>query len=143
LGVMGIACPTETPLLGFVVCVASAIAMGNVVVAVPSEKYPLSATDFYQVLETSDVPSGVVNIVTGSREELIGVLAAHDEVAGVWYFGTADGAANVERLSAGNMKRTWVQDETESIASLEAGEFLREATQIKNVWLPYTDEVSW
>ncbi len=143
LGVIGIACPSETPLLGFVASVAAAMAMGNAVVAVPSEKYPLSATDFYQVLETSDVPAGVVNIVTGAREELIGVLAAHDEIAGAWYFGTTEGAANVERLSAGNMKRTWVQDETHGITEIEASEFLRESTQIKNVWLPYTDEVSW
>ena len=143
LGVIGVACPTETPLLGFVSCVAAAIAMGNAVVVIPSEKYPLSATDFYQVLETSDVPSGVVNIVTGNREELSAVLAAHDEITGIWYFGTSEGEANVERLSAGNIKRTWVQDEAQDIADIAASEFLREATQIKNVWLPYTDEVSW
>lgn len=56
IGVIGIGCPDEYPLLGFVSLVAPAIAMGNTVVAVPSEKYPLSATDLYQVLETSDVP---------------------------------------------------------------------------------------
>ena len=64
-GVMGIVCPDEAPLLGFVSLVMPAIAMGNCVVAVPSAAHPLSATDFYTVLDTSDVPGGVVNIVTG------------------------------------------------------------------------------
>src|SRR5690606_29439516 len=64
MGVIGIACPDEAPLLAFVSLFAPAIARGNTVVIVPSERYPLSATDFYQVLETSDVPNGVVNIVT-------------------------------------------------------------------------------
>src|SRR5947199_2194786 len=82
--------------------------MGNTVVVVPSERYPLSATDLYQVFDTSDVPAGVVNIVTGKREPLAQVLAEHDDVEAVWYFGSLEGSAAVERASAGNMKRTWV-----------------------------------
>src|SRR6185503_3476550 len=66
LGVVGVLCPDEAPLLAFVSLVAPLIAMGNRVVVVPSEPAPLAATDFYQVLETSDVPAGVVNIVTGT-----------------------------------------------------------------------------
>ena len=141
LGVLGIACPEEAPLLGFVSLVAPAVAVGNTVVAVPSERFPLAATDFYQVLDTSDVPGGVVNIVTGLREELTETLAAHDDVDGVWYFGTGEGSALVERLSAGNMKRTWVgygrgRDWYDAEQG-EGREFLRQATQVKNIWVPY------
>ncbi|HEX8230255.1 MAG TPA: aldehyde dehydrogenase family protein [Chloroflexia bacterium] len=141
IGVMGIACPTEYPLLGLVSLVAPAIAMGNTVVVVPSERHPLSATDFYQVLETSDLPGGVVNIVTGPRDTLAKVMSEHDDVDAMWYFGTAEGSKLVEHSSAGNMKRTWVSyGHTRDWLSREQGEgqeFLREATQVKNVWTPY------
>jgi aldehyde dehydrogenase (NAD+) len=141
IGVMGLICPEERPLLGFVSLVAPAIAMGNTVVVVPSEKHPLSATDFYQVLETSDVPGGVVNIVTGPKEVLSKVLADHDDVDAVWYFGTADGSKTVENSSAGNMKRTWVnygheRDWLDKVQG-EGQEYLREATHVKNIWTPY------
>ena len=66
--------------------------MGNTVVVIPSERAPLSATDLYQVLETTDLPAGVVNIVTGPRDTLAKVLAEHDDVDAVWYFGTAEGS---------------------------------------------------
>src|ERR1700747_1078656 len=65
LGTMGIICPAEAPLLGFLSLVLPAIAMGNTVIAVPSETYPLIAGDLYQLFDTSDVPAGAVNIVTG------------------------------------------------------------------------------
>ena len=140
MGVMGIACPREAPLLGFVSLVAPAIALGNVVVVVPSERAPLVATDLYQVIETSDVPAGVVNIVTGLRDELSQVLAAHDDVDAMWYFGSLPGSAAVEKLSAGNLKRTWVnygKGREWMDASSEGKEFLDEATQVKNIWVPY------
>src|SRR6185295_3600390 len=108
LGVLGVVCPAGSPLLGFVSTVLPAVAMGNTVVAVPSTSAPLPATDLYQVLDTSDLPGGVINIVTGVSDELAPVLAAHDDVDGVWYFGSAEMSAEVERLSTGNMKRTWV-----------------------------------
>jgi aldehyde dehydrogenase (NAD+) len=140
IGVLGLVCPDEYPLLGFVSLVAPAIAMGNRVVAVPSERYPLSATDFYSVLETSDVPAGVVNIVTGARETLAKVLAEHDDVDGIWYFGPAEGASAVESASAGNMKRTWTSDGAHrawlDATQGEGQEFLRQATQVKNIWVP-------
>jgi aldehyde dehydrogenase (NAD+) len=141
IGVLGIVCPDSWPLLGLVSTVLPAIAMGNTVVAVPSSTAPLPATDFYQVLDTSDLPGGVVNIVTGLRDELSPVLAAHDDVDGMWYFGTAQGSADVERLSAGNMKRTWVdhghaRDWSDPRQS-EREEFLEQATQVKNIWVPY------
>jgi aldehyde dehydrogenase (NAD+) len=141
IGVLGIICPEGPALLGFLSAVLPAIAMGNTVVAVPSSRAPLPATDLYQVLDTSDLPAGVVNIVTGVRDELAPVLAAHDDVDGVWYFGTEEGGAEVERLSSGNMKRTWVdhgrdRDWSDARAG-EGEEFLEQATQVKNIWVPY------
>lgn len=141
VGVIGLACPDEMPLLGFISLVAPAIAMGNCVVAVPSEPHPLSATDLYQVLDTSDVPGGVVNIVTGARDALAKVLAEHNDVDSVWYFGSAEGSAMVERASVGNLKRTWVSygraRDWMDPQQGEGREFLRHAVQVKNIWVPY------
>jgi aldehyde dehydrogenase (NAD+) len=134
IGVMGIACPETPSLLGLVALVAPAVAMGNTVVAIPSDRFPLAATDFYQVLDTSDVPGGVVNIVTGPRDELTEVLAGHDDVDAMWYVGPVEGRAMVERLSAGNMKRTWVSPRVDGLPDQE---LLRQATQVKNIWIPY------
>ena len=140
IGVIGIACPDDYPLLGFVSLVAPAIARGNTVVVIPSETHPLSATDFYQVLETSDVPSGVINIVTGNRDHLTKTLVEHEDVDAFWYFGGAEGSAKVEELSAHNMKRTFVgYGIARDWADPHQGageEYLREAVQVKNVWLP-------
>lgn len=140
VGVVGVVCPEAFPLLGLVSLVAPAIALGNTVVAIPSQRHPLAATDFYQVLDTSDVPGGVVNIVTGDREALALVLAQHDDVDALWYFGTREGAASVERESAVNLKRTWTNPEPWNWLDPTCGEgveFLRQATQVKNVWIPY------
>ena len=141
IGVMAAVCPDEAPLLGFVSVVAPLVAMGNAVVAVPSERWPLLATDLYQVIETSDVPAGVINIVTGLHSELTPALAAHDDVDGIWHWGSAEASTDVERLSIGNMKRTWVSygrhRDWWSATQGEGEEFLREATQVKNIWVPY------
>ena len=141
LGVMGIVCPEEFPLLGFISTVIPAIAMGNRVIAIPSESSPLSSTDLYQVLETSDMPGSVVNIITGSKDSLTPTLADHDDVDGLWYFGSKDDSAMVEQKSAENMKRTWVSNgKHRNWLDVEQGEgetFLRKATQIKNIWIPY------
>jgi aldehyde dehydrogenase (NAD+) len=137
-GVIGVACSLERPLLGLIALVAPAVSMGNTVVVVPSERYPLSATDLYQVLDTSDVPAGVVNIVTGARDALAQVLAEHEDVDAVWYVGTPEGRRTVEAASVGNMKRTFTQLETAfDVEDFPADEALREATQIKNIWIPY------
>jgi aldehyde dehydrogenase (NAD+) len=140
IGVMGLVAPDEYPLLGLVSLIGPAIAVGNTVVAIPSEKAPLAATDFYQVLETSDVPPGVINIVTGVKDSLSKTLAEHDDVDAVWYFGSREGARAVELASAGNMKRTFAELEPREwmdAADGEGREFLREATQVKNIWIPY------
>jgi aldehyde dehydrogenase (NAD+) len=141
IGVIGLACPDEYPLLGFISLVAPAIAMGNTVIAIPSQAAPLSATDLYQIFDTSDLPAGVVNIVTGDQLLLSQVLAEHDDVDAMWYFGSAAGSQQIELASGGNMKRTWVSygrkcnwlDPVQG----EGEEFLREATHVKNIWIPF------
>ena len=140
-GVMGLVCPDEAPLLALVSLLMPALAMGNRVVVVPSPVHPLAATDLYQVLETSDVPPGAVNIVTGKRDALASTLAEHDDVAALWYAGPADGLASVEKASAGNLKPTWsdlalLRDWFDDRAA-QGREYLRRATQVKNVWVPY------
>jgi aldehyde dehydrogenase (NAD+) len=139
VGVIGLICPDENPLLGFVTMIAPAIALGNRVVVVPSNTAPLAATDFYQVLDTSDVPGGVINIVTGPRADLTNTIASHDDVDGIWYFAADGGAEAVERLSASNMKRTWIaagRDWSDNRQG-EGEEFLRHASEVKNIWVPY------
>jgi aldehyde dehydrogenase (NAD+) len=140
-GVMGIVCPDDAPLLGFVSLVMPAVAMGNRVVVVPSPSRPLTATEFYQLLDTSDVPSGVINIVTGERDALAKTLAEHDDVAALWYGGSSQGSAAVERASAGNLKPTWVDGGRSrdwfDPAQGQGREYLRRAVQVKNVWVPY------
>jgi aldehyde dehydrogenase (NAD+) len=136
-GVMGIVCPNEAPLLAFVSLVMPAIAMGNCVVVVPSSCHPLSATDVYSVLDTSDVPAGVVNIVTGEANALAATLAEHDGVDALWYVGDPSGATKVEALSAGNLKATWAASSALDWSRAEGREFLRRAVQVKNIWTPY------
>ena len=138
VGVIGALCPDEAPLLGLVSVIAPAISMGNRVVAVASEPFPLAATDFYQVLDTSDLPGGVVNILTGSHAELAPVLAAHLDVDGVWSFSSTDLSAEIEAASAGNLKRTWVNyRRARDWAVNDSGEWLAQATEIKTIWVPY------
>jgi aldehyde dehydrogenase (NAD+) len=140
IGVVAAVAPADCPLLGLVSFVAPLLATGNTVVAVPSERHPLSATDFYQVLETSDVPAGVVNIVTGGRDALAKVLAEHDDVEAIWYHGSHEGATTVERASVGNLKRTWARwwpVDWMDAAQGEGRQYLRQAVQVKNVWIPW------
>ncbi|CDP50611.1 Aldehyde dehydrogenase [Devosia sp. DBB001] len=141
IGVLAIVAPPTRPLLGSVALLAPALAMGNPVVLVPSDKAPLSVTDLYQVLETSDVPSGVVNIVTGDSAVLARTLAEHDGVDAMWYFGDAAGSTMVEKASTGNLKQTWTSRglnyDLADTGRFEGDYFLRRATQVKNVWVPY------
>jgi aldehyde dehydrogenase (NAD+) len=140
-GVLGICCPDESPLLAFVSLVAPAIALGNRIVVTPSPIHPLLATDFYQVIDSSDVPPGVINIVTGDREALSRTIAEHDDIAAAWYFGPPAGSAAFERAAAGNLKAIWVKDgsrlDWSGHSDGRGREFLRGATQIKNIWIPY------
>lgn len=140
VGVIGAICSDDAPLLGLVSTMAPAIAMGNRVVLTASEAYPLAALDFYQVLETSDVPAGVVNIVSGNHEELAKTLADHLNVDAIWSFSSSDISGAIEGASAGNLKRTWVnngQSRDWLGASGEGKEFLEASTEVKNIWIPY------
>ena len=140
VGVLGIAAPDDFPLLGFVSLVAPAIAVGNTTIVIPAEPNPLAATELYTVLETSDVPDGVINVITGAKDPLAKVLAEHDDVDGMWYFGTAAGVKAVELASAANMKRTWAFARSRDWLDPRQGEgreFLRHASEVKNIWIPY------
>jgi aldehyde dehydrogenase (NAD+) len=139
-GVIGALCPDEAPLLGLISVLAPAIAMGNTCVLVPSQTAPLAATDFYQVLETSDLPGGVVNIVTGTHAELAKPLAGHLDVDAVWSFSSSPVSALIEKEAAGNLKRTWVNHARARDwfgATGEGRSFLRHATEVKTIWVPY------
>ncbi|HZW28374.1 MAG TPA: aldehyde dehydrogenase family protein [Trueperaceae bacterium] len=139
--VLGVVCPDEAPLLAFVSLVFPGLAMGCRVVAVPSARWPLAATDLYQVLDTSDLPAGALSILPGDRDELAQVLARHDAVEALWYFGSREGSAMVERESAGNLKATWVNHGRKrdwfDPEQGEGREFLRRAVRVKNIWVPY------
>ncbi len=141
VGTVGIACPGNAPLLGLLSLVLPAIAVGNTVVAIPSESYPLIAGDLYQVLETSDLPGGVINIVTGRQAELVKVLAEHDDVDSIWCFGSDELASSAKACSIGNLKQVFT-NEGRAVDWFDAkqGEgrwFLEHATQVKNIWVPY------
>ena len=131
VGVIGVLCPDARPLHGLVAALGPALAFGNAAVIVPSEPFPLSATDFYQVLDTSDVPAGVCNIVTGDHGDLAPTLAAHMDVDALWSFSPRAEAAALEAASAGNLKRTWVAPDCAPAEARHA------ATAIKTVWVPY------
>ena len=138
VGIIGALCADEAPLLGLVSVMAPAIAMGNRVVLAASEPFPLAATDFYQVLDTSDVPAGVVNILTGSHAGIAPPLAAHLGVDAVWSFSSRDLSGEVERAAAGNLKRTWVNDgKARDWYDPDCRPFLAAATEVKNIWVPY------
>jgi aldehyde dehydrogenase (NAD+) len=144
-GVMAISCPDEAPLLSFILLVMPALAMGNRVIVTPSRNHALIATDLYQILDTSDVPGGVLNIVTGEQDELAKTLAQHDDIAAMWYVGSKEGSAMVEKASVGNLKATWVnygkeRDWFDSVQG-QGREYLRRATQIKNIWIPYGEGI--
>jgi aldehyde dehydrogenase (NAD+) len=141
LGTMGIICPMEAPLLGFLSLVLPAIAVGNTVIAVPSEAYPLITADLYQLFDTSDLPGGAVNIVTGYASQLLKTLAEHDDVDAVWSFGDEANAAAAKAMSVGNLKQVWTNEgraiDWFDSKVAEGRWFLEHATQVKNIWVPY------
>jgi aldehyde dehydrogenase (NAD+) len=141
VGAIGILAPTEAPLLGLLSLVLPAISVGNTVVAVPSDRYPLILGDLYQVFDTSDLPGGVVNLVAGKPAELGKTLAEHDGIEAIWCFRSNEEAATVRAASVGNMKQVWTNDGHEydwfNPAQAEGRWFLQHATQVKNIWVPY------
>ena len=141
LGTAAVICPEEAPLLGFLSMVLPLVVAGNCVIAVPSAAYPLIAGDLYQVFETSDVPGGVINMVTGRPAELMKVLADHDDVDTLWCYGDEELCAAAKRLSAGNLKQVWTNEGRRIDFFHErygAGRwYLDHACQVKNIWVPY------
>ena len=141
IGTVGVICPSEAPLLGFLSVVMPLLAMGNTVIAVPSEKYPLITGDFYQLFDTSDMPGGAVNIVTGYVSQLLKPLAEHDDVDALWCFGDEATVASAKAMSTGNLKQVFT-NEGRAIdwfdrEVAEGRWFLEHATQVKNIWVPY------
>ncbi len=141
IGTVGVVCPADAPLLGFISLVIPAISTGNTVIAIPSEKYPLITGDLYQVFETSDLPDGVVNIVTGRAAELMKTLAEHDDVDAIWCFTDEAGATAVKTLSVGNLKQVFTNEgraiDWFDVKQGEGRWFLDHTVQVKNIWVPY------
>ncbi|MBL4942523.1 MAG: aldehyde dehydrogenase family protein [Colwellia sp.] len=141
VGNIAIVAPEEAGLLGMISTIMPAIAMGNRVIFVPASETALLATDFYQILNTSDLPGGVINIITGDRDELTDTLAKHYDIDGFWYWGNEAGSKLVEFEAAATMKRTWVNHgkiyDWYDSSQIESDLFLRKAVEIKNVWVPY------
>ena len=141
VGTVAIRCGEAAPLAAVAGSTAAALCQGNVAVVVVPERFPLPALDLVQVLETSDVPPGAVNVLAGIHREIVPTLAAHDDVDQLWDFVGDDLSGEAERLSAGNLKRVWV-DRERAVDWLrlrpDAGEMLlRKGTRVKNVWVPY------
>ena len=141
IGTAAVICPAEAPLLGFLSLVLPLVVAGNCVIAVPSASYPLIAGDLYQLFDTSDVPGGVINIVTGRPAELMKVLAEHDDVDALWCYGEQELCAAAKRSSAGNLKQVWTNEGRRiNFFSTREGEgrwYLDHAFQVKNIWVPY------
>jgi aldehyde dehydrogenase (NAD+) len=141
VGTVGVICPREAPLLGFLSLAMPLLSVGNTVIAVPSEAYPLITAEIYQLFDTSDLPGGAINIVTGYTSQLLKVLAEHDDVDAIWCFGDEASAAAAKALSTGNLKQVWTNEGREIDwfdSNLAEGRwFLEHATQVKNIWVPY------
>ena len=142
LGVMTSILSNDSPLLNLVTVMGSVFSTGNTNIIVPGQKTSLIATELYQVLDTSDVPGGYVNILTAKENELNKTLSQHENIEGIWYFG-ADRAQRSEivKNTTSNIKRYWCPEEKHldwTNASEEfLNEFLYQSTQVKNIWIPY------
>jgi aldehyde dehydrogenase (NAD+) len=140
VGTIGILSPEEAPLLGLLSLVLPAIAMGNTVIAVPGERSATLMAELYQVLDTSDVPGGVVNLIAGKPMELAKTLAEHDDVDSIWSFRDAAASTLVKVASVGNLKQTFTNDGHAVdwfTPQAEGRWWLQHATQVKNIWVPY------
>lgn len=143
LGVLGIVCPDQSPLLAFTSLLAPALAHGNAVVLVPSGTCPFPALEVCQDVATL-LPAGLVNVVTGDRDHLTRCLALHQDVQALWYFGSAQGSQFVEWASAGNLKPVWVNGgggrAWEQEAQGAGPELGLRAARTKALWLPMETE---
>ncbi|MGA8488870.1 MAG: aldehyde dehydrogenase family protein [Terriglobales bacterium] len=141
IGTVGVVCPPDAPLLGFLSLALPIIAMGNTAIVVPSETYPLITGDLYQLFDTSDLPGGVVNIVTGYSSQLLKPLAEHDDVDAIWCFVDEANAVAAKSYSVGNLKQVFTNEgraiDWFDVKQGEGRWFLQHATQVKNIWVPY------
>jgi aldehyde dehydrogenase (NAD+) len=141
IGTVGVLCPDDAPLLGMLSLILPAIAMGNAVVAVPSERAATLMGELYPVFDTSDLPGGVVNLVAGRPMELGKTLAEHDDVDAIWSFRDEASSTMVKLGSAGNLKQVWTNEghavDWFDPRQAEGRWYLRHATQVKNIWVPY------
>lgn len=138
VGVIGAFCSEHSPLMGLIAPLASGLAMGNRMIMVASEMAPLIATALYQILDTSDVPSGTVSILTGDHAELAPHMASHMEIDAVWSFSQSDISKVLEEQSVTNLKRTWVNhgyDQAWTSAFVKTA--LPHATEPKTIWIPF------
>ncbi len=143
IGVLAQVAPEESPLLSTISLIAPAIAMGNRIVLIPSERFASVALELVQTFETSDVPAGVINIVSGNKRELAEQLAGNAEADAMWCWADQETLGSVETISARDLKRLWVHNDKDrdwqDSAQSEGLEFLRNATEVKNIWTPYGD----
>lgn len=137
-GVISMIAPENQGLLGLVSVVAPAIVGGNTVIVLASESKPLTAISFAEVLNSSDVPGGVVNILTGNSEELLSHMASHMDVNAIIYCGQDQKEmTTINELSSNNLKRTifhkkhdWLDDDCESPYMIE------KTQEVKTTWHP-------
>jgi aldehyde dehydrogenase (NAD+) len=141
LGTVGVICPADAPLLGFLSLALPLLAVGNTVIAIPSEKYPLITGELYQIFDTSDMPAGAINIVTGYVSQLLKTLAEHDDIDAIWCYGDETIVASAKAMSIGNLKQVWTNEgrviDWFDPRIAEGRWFLEHATQVKNIWVPY------
>ncbi len=141
IGTIAILAPDHAPLLSLLSLILPAIAMGNAVVAIPSQSAATTVAELYQVFDTSDLPGGVINFVCGNPLELGKTLSEHDDVDAIWSFRDAAAAALVKASSVGNLKQVFTTHGAAidwfNTQQAEGRWFLRHATQVKNIWIPY------
>jgi acyl-CoA reductase-like NAD-dependent aldehyde dehydrogenase len=130
-GVVAVLAPDEPPLLGLVTRLLPPLVGGNAVVALASETHPLAAVELAEAIATSDVPGGVINLLTGFRQELGPILASHMDVNAIDVCGAGGDSAELERLAADNVKRV-VHGAADVQSPWEIAGFL----ELKTVWHP-------
>jgi len=142
LGVIATILNEDMPLLSLITIMASVFSTGNTNIIVPGQKTSLIATELYHVLDTSDVPTGYVNILTSKNNELNKTLSQHENIEGIWYFGLDHNQkSTIIKNTTSNLKRYWCPEEknidwaNNSVQFLN--EFLYQSTQVKNIWIPY------
>jgi acyl-CoA reductase-like NAD-dependent aldehyde dehydrogenase len=138
VGVVSIIAPEKSSLLGLVSVIAPAIVGGNAVIILASETKPLTAISFAEVINSSDVPGGVVNILTGKKDELISHMASHMEVNSIVYCGNEDKyIKSISELASNNVKRTvFYRKDIWTNAECESPYLIEQLQEVKTTWHP-------